>query len=178
MLVHGKISPPSDLRHEHAAPVATPHLPITATTKVAEMKRPASPGSPAGSPPSPVSEESPLSQSAAAAKQGEPAPAGDWCCQLYRLASTSKRDDALTFTCHFFCQHLPRGLLRLPGLWGLHACKVSSSEDHLPHSKILSLNVCFLRREGEFSQIGHLLRPLARPVSPSILFLPRCVSAG
>ncbi|TWW76791.1 Smoothelin-like protein 2 [Takifugu flavidus] len=80
VLVHGKISPPSDLRHGHAAPVATPHLPITATTKVAEIKRPGSPGSPAGSPPSPAWEESPLSQSAAGAKQsppptGEPAPA-------------------------------------------------------------------------------------------------------
>ncbi|XP_029699868.1 smoothelin, like [Takifugu rubripes] len=80
VLVHGKISPPSDRRHGHAAPVATPHLPITATTKVAEIKRPGSPGSPAGSPPSPASEESPLSQSAAGAKQsppptGEPAPA-------------------------------------------------------------------------------------------------------
>lgn len=143
--MRGKISPPSDLRHEHAAPVATPHLPITATTKVAEIKRPGSPGSPAGSPPSPASEESPLCQSAAGAKQspqstGEPAPAGDWRCQLYRLASASEQDEALIFTSHFFCQYLPRGLLHLPDLWGLHAFKVSSSEDHLPHSKILSVN--------------------------------------
>lgn len=147
VLVHGKISPPSDLRHELAAPVATPHLPITATTKVAEIKRPGSPGSPAGSPPSPVSEESPLGQSAAGARQspqstGEPAPAGDRCCQLYRPASASKQHDALTSASLFFCQHLPRGLLHLPDLWGPHASKVSSSEDPLPGSKIFPVNTC------------------------------------
>ncbi|CAG06363.1 unnamed protein product [Tetraodon nigroviridis] len=69
-LAHGKVSPPTGLRQEHTAPVATPHLPITATTKVAEIKSPGFPSSPAGSPPSPVSEESPGSQSAE-----EPAPA-------------------------------------------------------------------------------------------------------
>lgn len=82
VLVHGKISPPSDLRHEHAAPVAMPHLPITATTKVAEIRSPGSPGSPSGSPPSLVSEESTLSQSAPGTKHihqstGEPVQAGD-----------------------------------------------------------------------------------------------------
>lgn len=141
VLVHGKISPPSDLRHEHAAPVATPHLPITATTKVADIKRPGSPGSPAGSPPSPVSEESPHSQPAAGARQspqptGDPAPAGDRCCQLYRLAPASRQDDALTFASHYFRQYLPRGLRHRPDLWGLHAFKVSSSEGRLPRSKI------------------------------------------
>lgn len=58
MLVHGKMSPPTGVRQEHAAPVATPHLPITATTKVAELKSP-------GSPSSPVTEDSPAGQSAA-----------------------------------------------------------------------------------------------------------------
>lgn len=82
VLVHGKISPPSDLRHEHAAPAAMPHLPITATTKVAEIRSPGSPGSPSGSPPSLVSEESTLSQSAPGTKHihqstGEPVQAGD-----------------------------------------------------------------------------------------------------
>lgn len=94
VLVHGKISPPTDLRHEHAAPVATPHLPITATTKVAEIKSPGSPSSPAGSPPSPVSEESPISQSAVGTKQRyqsteEPVPAGDCFHQQHRLVPTS-----------------------------------------------------------------------------------------
>uniref|UniRef100_A0A3B4FTS7 Smoothelin-like protein 2 n=1 Tax=Pundamilia nyererei TaxID=303518 RepID=A0A3B4FTS7_9CICH len=52
VLVHGKISPPTDSPHEHA-PIVTmrmPHLPITATTKTAEIKSspivPSSPASP------------------------------------------------------------------------------------------------------------------------------------
>ncbi|XP_034404320.1 smoothelin, like [Cyclopterus lumpus] len=55
--VHGKTSPPNDFPHQHTAPVAMrmPHLPITATTKTAEMKGPDSPG---GSRSSPVSEAS------------------------------------------------------------------------------------------------------------------------
>nr|XP_020506609.1 smoothelin-like protein 2 isoform X1 [Labrus bergylta]XP_029136443.1 smoothelin-like protein 2 isoform X1 [Labrus bergylta] len=59
--VLGKISPPSDFPHEHTASVAMrmPHLPITATTKTAEMKSPSSPSSPVGSLSSPVSESSP-----------------------------------------------------------------------------------------------------------------------
>ncbi|XP_068440851.1 smoothelin, like [Clinocottus analis] len=60
-LVHGgKMSPPNDFPHEHTAPVAMrmPHLPITATTKTAEMKGPDSPSSPGGSRSSPVSEAS------------------------------------------------------------------------------------------------------------------------
>ncbi|XP_070761921.1 smoothelin, like isoform X2 [Enoplosus armatus] len=73
-LVHGKISPPNDLPHEHTAPVAMrmPHLPITATTKTAEMKGPDSPGSPGGSRSSPISEASPTSQSAACTNQTQP----------------------------------------------------------------------------------------------------------
>ncbi|XP_034023667.1 smoothelin, like isoform X2 [Thalassophryne amazonica] len=64
MLVHGKISPPSDFQHEHTAPVAMrkQHLPITATTKTAEIKSPESPSSPAGSRSSPFQEGSPPSQ--------------------------------------------------------------------------------------------------------------------
>lgn len=142
--MHGKISPPSDLRHEHAAPVATPHLPITATTKVAELKRPGSPGSPAGSPPSPASEESPLSQSAAGAKHspqptGEPGPAGDWCCTV-RPPHPNRTTRSHLLLVFFFRQYLPRGLLHLPDLWGLHAFKVSSPKDPLPHSKISPVN--------------------------------------
>uniref|UniRef100_H3D9V7 Smoothelin, like n=1 Tax=Tetraodon nigroviridis TaxID=99883 RepID=H3D9V7_TETNG len=83
-LAHGKVSPPTGLRQEHTAPVATPHLPITATTKVAEIKSPGFPSSPAGSPPSPVSEESPGSQSAE-----EPAPAGGSSPQRHRPVSAS-----------------------------------------------------------------------------------------
>ncbi|XP_008306950.1 smoothelin, like [Cynoglossus semilaevis] len=59
MLVHGELSPPTDFPHEHTAPVAMrmPHLPITATTKTAELKgSPNSPSSPVGSRSSPVSE--------------------------------------------------------------------------------------------------------------------------
>lgn len=88
-LVHGKISPPNDFPHEHTAPFAMrmPHLPITATTKMAEIKGPDSPSSPACSPPSPVSEASPTSQSAASTKQTqpieEPIQPGGWWCQPY-----------------------------------------------------------------------------------------------
>ncbi|XP_029302458.1 smoothelin, like [Cottoperca gobio] len=73
-LAHGKISPPNDFPHEHTAPVAMrmPHLPITATTKTAEMKGPDSPSSPAGSCSSPVSEASSTSQSAASTNQTQP----------------------------------------------------------------------------------------------------------
>lgn len=73
-LVHGKISPPNDLPHEHTAPIAMrmPHLPITATTKTAEIKGPDSPSSPVGSRTSPVSEATPASQSAAGTKHTQP----------------------------------------------------------------------------------------------------------
>lgn len=72
-LVHGKISPPSNPPHQHTAPVAMrmPHLPITATTKTAEMKGPDSPSSPISSWTSPVSEASPSSQSAARTSQSQ-----------------------------------------------------------------------------------------------------------
>lgn len=73
-LVHGKISPPSDFPHEHTAPVAMrmPHLPITATTKTAELRGPDSPSSPIGSQSSPVSEASPAIQSTASNKETQP----------------------------------------------------------------------------------------------------------
>lgn len=73
-LAHGKISPPNDFPHEHTAPVAMrmPHLPITATTKMAEMRRPDSPSSPARSPPSPISEASPAGQSDAGTTPTQP----------------------------------------------------------------------------------------------------------
>ncbi|XP_040901670.1 smoothelin, like [Toxotes jaculatrix] len=75
-LVHGKISPPSDFPHEHIAPVAMrmPHLPITATTKTADIKgSPDSPSSPVGCRSSPVSEASPPGQSASTIIQPQPA---------------------------------------------------------------------------------------------------------
>ncbi|KAM4628430.1 smoothelin, like isoform 1-T2 [Polymixia lowei] len=74
MLAHGKISPRNDFPHEHTAPVAMrmPHLPITATTKLAEMKAPDSPGSPIGSQPSPVTEASPPNQSTDNNNQPQP----------------------------------------------------------------------------------------------------------
>ena len=75
MLVHGKISPTSDLPHEHTAPVAMrmPHLPITATTKTAEIKgSPDSPSSPVGSRSSPVPEASPPGQSNTTINQPQP----------------------------------------------------------------------------------------------------------
>lgn len=143
VLVHGKISPATDLHQEHAAPVATPHLPITATTKVAEIKGPGSPISPAGSPPSPVSEESPVSQSAAGTKQRhqsteEPVPAGDWFHQHHRLVPPSGQG-AHTYL-FFFRQYLPHGPLHLSDIWDLHTFKVSSLEDNLPGSVILFVN--------------------------------------
>ena len=74
-LIHGKISPPNVIPHEHTAPMAMrmPHLPITATTKTAEMG-PDSPSSPTGSQVSPVAEASPPSHSTA---NSEPQPIGD-----------------------------------------------------------------------------------------------------
>ncbi|XP_029965254.1 smoothelin, like isoform X2 [Salarias fasciatus] len=75
VLVHGKISPPNQFPHEHTAPVAMrmPHLPITATTKTAELKgSPGAPSSPVASPSSPVSEASPSRQSAGGTNQPLP----------------------------------------------------------------------------------------------------------
>ncbi|XP_039987519.1 smoothelin, like [Xiphias gladius] len=75
VLVHGKISPPSDFPHEYTAPVTMrmPHLPITATTKTADIKgSPDSPSSPVGSRSSPVSEASPPSQSTSTISQPQP----------------------------------------------------------------------------------------------------------
>ncbi|KAK5869003.1 hypothetical protein PBY51_009969 [Eleginops maclovinus] len=71
-MLYGKVSPPNDFPHEHTAPVAMrmPHLPITATTKTAEMKGPDSPSSPSAS--SPVSEASPTGQSAVSTNQIQP----------------------------------------------------------------------------------------------------------
>ncbi|XP_005461091.1 smoothelin, like isoform X1 [Oreochromis niloticus] len=76
VLVHGKISPPTDPPHEHA-PIVTmrmPHLPITATTKTAEIKSspivPSSPASPLTSPAS--SEASPGGQPASSTTLPEP----------------------------------------------------------------------------------------------------------
>ncbi|KAK2846838.1 hypothetical protein Q5P01_009837 [Channa striata] len=73
VLVHGKISPPNDFPHEHTAPIAMrmPHLPITATTKMAEFKSssPESPSSPFGSGSSLVSGILPPGQSDASTNQ-------------------------------------------------------------------------------------------------------------
>uniref|UniRef100_A0A3Q1G2X4 Smoothelin, like n=1 Tax=Acanthochromis polyacanthus TaxID=80966 RepID=A0A3Q1G2X4_9TELE len=69
---HIMISPPTDFPHEHTAPVAMrmPHLPITATTKTAEIKgSPVSPSSPVGSLSSSIAEAQPTDQSAASAAQ-------------------------------------------------------------------------------------------------------------
>nr|XP_020442615.1 smoothelin-like protein 2 [Monopterus albus] len=74
-LVHEKISPPGDFPHEHTAAVTVrmPHLPITATTKTAEIKgSPDSPSSPLGSRSFPVSEDSPPGQSATSTNQSQP----------------------------------------------------------------------------------------------------------
>ncbi|XP_070685250.1 smoothelin, like [Pempheris klunzingeri] len=73
-LGHGKTTLPSDFPHEHTAPVAMrmPHLPITATTKTAEIKGPDSPSSPVASRSSPVSEASPTGQSAASTNPIQP----------------------------------------------------------------------------------------------------------
>uniref|UniRef100_A0A3P9GX03 Smoothelin, like n=1 Tax=Oryzias latipes TaxID=8090 RepID=A0A3P9GX03_ORYLA len=71
--VLGKASPPSNSVHEHAAQVSTrmPHLPITATTKTAEVK--ASPSSPAGLLSSPGSDITPTGQSSPSSPQAQPA---------------------------------------------------------------------------------------------------------
>ncbi|XP_012713327.2 smoothelin, like [Fundulus heteroclitus] len=65
-LAQGKASPPTDGPLQHAAPVTLrmPHLPITATTKTAEIKASAiSPSSPVGSVSPPRSQASPSNQS-------------------------------------------------------------------------------------------------------------------
>lgn len=76
VMVHGKASPPHELPHEHTSPVTMrmPHLPITATTKTAEIKgSPITPGSPVGSPStSPLSEVSPSHQSVGGFNQPPP----------------------------------------------------------------------------------------------------------
>ncbi|MED6235384.1 hypothetical protein ATANTOWER_024927, partial [Ataeniobius toweri] len=75
VLVHGKISPPMDGPLEHAAPVTLrmPHLPITATTKTAEIKTSTiSPSSPVGSM-SPCSDASPNTQSVPSTSRPQPA---------------------------------------------------------------------------------------------------------
>ncbi|KAI4816026.1 hypothetical protein KUCAC02_006143 [Chaenocephalus aceratus] len=73
-LLQGKVSPPNNFPHEHTAPVAMrmPHLPVTATTKTAEMKGPDSPSSPSASRSSPVSDDSPTGQSAASTNRIQP----------------------------------------------------------------------------------------------------------
>uniref|UniRef100_A0A8C8DF66 Smoothelin, like n=1 Tax=Oryzias sinensis TaxID=183150 RepID=A0A8C8DF66_9TELE len=67
------VSPPSNSVHERAAQVSTrmPHLPITATTKTAEVK--ASPSSPAGLLSSPGSDITPTGQSSPSSPQAQPA---------------------------------------------------------------------------------------------------------
>ncbi|XP_024133830.1 smoothelin, like [Oryzias melastigma] len=71
-MVLGKVSPPSNSVHEHVAQVATrmPHLPITATTKTAEVK--SSPSSPPGLLSSPGSDLSPTGQSSPSSPQSQP----------------------------------------------------------------------------------------------------------
>ncbi|KAM8903967.1 smoothelin, like isoform 2-T2 [Spinachia spinachia] len=73
-VVLGKISPPNDFPQQHTAPVAMrmPHLPITATTKTAEMKGPDSPSSPVGSRSPPLPEASAAGQSAARTNHSQP----------------------------------------------------------------------------------------------------------
>ncbi|KAL6104997.1 smtnl2 [Pungitius sinensis] len=65
-VVLGKISSPDDPPQQHSAPVTMrmPHLPITATTKTAEIKGPDSPSSP--------SEASAAGQSAASTNHSQP----------------------------------------------------------------------------------------------------------
>lgn len=119
VLVHGKMSPAADLRLEQAAPVATPHLPITATTKLAEIKGPGTPSSPAGSPPSPVSEESPVSQSGTKQRHQsteEPVPAGDWSQQHHRLVPPPGQG---AYTCLF--SQSSASVFHL----GCYACQIS-----------------------------------------------------
>lgn len=76
VLVQGKISPPIEGPFEHAAPVTLrmPHLPITATTKTAEIKASTnSPSSPVGSVSSPISETSTNTQSVPSNSLPQPA---------------------------------------------------------------------------------------------------------
>ncbi|XP_072311627.1 smoothelin, like isoform X2 [Eucyclogobius newberryi] len=63
--VNGKLSPPADLPLNTAPSAARmPHLPITATTKTAEVRAQGSPISPSGGARSPASDSPPLGQSA------------------------------------------------------------------------------------------------------------------
>ncbi|XP_017289626.1 smoothelin, like isoform X2 [Kryptolebias marmoratus] len=75
VLVHGKSSPAVDYPLERTAPIAVriPHLPITATTKTAEIKgSPISTSSPVGSLSSPDSETSSTSHSITSPSQAQP----------------------------------------------------------------------------------------------------------
>lgn len=101
VFVHGKISPPGD---ERPAPVGTPHLPITATTKTAELQGPDSPSSPGGSRTSPVSESPPVIQTpgttdhiqpVSSVKTWSPAPVQTLGCPRLRGGPGFHTDDVL-----------------------------------------------------------------------------------
>jgi len=86
-------SPPNGVSQEHPAPVpmAMPHLPITATTKVADsavMKSPESPGSPMQAMPSTITDSLTNSQAVSGDNQPQlesPVNAGMTPSQLHRV---------------------------------------------------------------------------------------------
>lgn len=86
-------SPPNGVSQEHSAPVpmAMPHLPITATTKVADsavMKSPESPGSPMQAMPSAITDSLTNSQVVSSDNQPQlesPVNAGMTPSQLHRV---------------------------------------------------------------------------------------------
>uniref|UniRef100_A0A8C6U736 Smoothelin, like n=1 Tax=Neogobius melanostomus TaxID=47308 RepID=A0A8C6U736_9GOBI len=86
-LVNGKLSPPADLPLHTAPPaVRMPHLPITATTKTAEIRA----GSPVTGARSPGSDSSPLSQSPNSNHHSPTTTDNIVCCCLLPLAPLVK----------------------------------------------------------------------------------------
>lgn len=122
MLVQGEIAPPSDFPHEHTAPVAMrmPHLPITATTKTAELKgSPNSPSSPVGSRSSPVSEASSPGPSITSINQPQtieesPIQSGIADCLTICFFSPIKNESRIIkFSCKYHNLQFPLSLLLL-----------------------------------------------------------------
>ncbi|XP_015245376.1 PREDICTED: smoothelin-like protein 2 [Cyprinodon variegatus] len=116
--LHGKILPPTDGLVEHAAPVTLrmPHLPITATTKTAEIRP--SPGSPVGSLSSPLSEESPSNNSVPTSSQ----PADDSGLQQGVLSFIK-----FVFTTHVISNQLIASIFLLVSVQNIDMQNFSSS---------------------------------------------------
>ncbi|KAM4566726.1 smoothelin, like isoform 2-T2 [Odontesthes bonariensis] len=156
-LVHGKISPPTDYPHEHIPPVATrmPHLPITASTKTAEIKGcQISASSPVGSLPSPDSEA--LSTCQTAPSTFKPQPTEESGVQAVSSVKT--------------WTPTPTRALGSPSLLEKSNSTAAKS---VTYSELLQQERdIYLRSDKSFSQVGERRRELVRSQT-----LPRNIGA-